>query len=37
MIPIRDENPTHIFPMVTYLLIALNILVFIFQPPGGNS
>jgi membrane associated rhomboid family serine protease len=31
MIPIRDENPTHITPVVTYLLIAFNVLVFIFQ------
>ncbi len=31
MIPIRDDNPTHTFPIITYLLIALNILVFVFQ------
>ncbi len=37
MIPIRDENPTHIFPIVTYLLIALNILVFIFQTLMGQA
>lgn len=37
MIPIRDENPTHTFPLVTYLLIALNILVFIFQTLLGQA
>lgn len=38
MIPIRDENPTHKVPFVTYLLILLNILVFIFQTTlVGNS
>ncbi|MDZ7845125.1 MAG: rhomboid family intramembrane serine protease [Anaerolineales bacterium] len=38
MIPIRDENPTHKVPLVTYLLILLNILVFIFQTTlVGNS
>lgn len=31
MIPIRDENPTHITPVVTYLLIAVNVIAFIFQ------
>jgi membrane associated rhomboid family serine protease len=31
MIPIRDENPTHITPIITYLLIVFNIAVFIFQ------
>lgn len=37
MIPIRDENPTHTFPIITYLLIALNILVFVFQTLLGQS
>ena len=37
MIPLRDENPTHITPVVTYLLILLNILVFIFQTLLGSS
>lgn len=37
MIPIRDENPTHTFPIITYLLIALNILVFVFQTLMGGS
>jgi membrane associated rhomboid family serine protease len=31
MIPLRDENPTHITPFVNYSLIAINILVFIYQ------
>ena len=31
MIPLRDENPTHITPYVNYALIALNILVYIYQ------
>ena len=26
MFPIRDENPTHHFPVVTVILIALNIM-----------
>ena len=36
MIPIRDENPTHTFPIVTYLLIGINVLVFIFQTSLGQ-
>ncbi|HEY7670738.1 MAG TPA: rhomboid family intramembrane serine protease [Gammaproteobacteria bacterium] len=38
MIPIRDENPTHSAPVVTITLIAVNVLVFIWQlvlPPDG--
>jgi len=31
MIPIRDDNPTHITPFMTYFLILVNILVFLFQ------
>jgi membrane associated rhomboid family serine protease len=31
MIPIDDENPTRITPYVTYTLIAVNILVFIYE------
>lgn len=31
MIPIRDENPTHSVPIITYLLILFNVLVFVFQ------
>lgn len=31
MIPLNDNNPTKITPYVTYTLIAINILVFIYQ------
>ncbi|MCL6435638.1 MAG: rhomboid family intramembrane serine protease [Leptolyngbyaceae cyanobacterium HOT.MB2.61] len=31
MVPLRDENPTRITPYVTYGLIAVNILVFLFE------
>lgn len=31
MVPLRDENPTRITPYVTYGLIAVNILVFIYE------
>jgi len=31
MIPLKDENPTHITPYVNYSLIVINILVFIYQ------
>lgn len=31
MFPIKDENPTKIVPYVTYGLIAINILVFVYQ------
>ncbi len=37
MIPIRDDNPTHSIPVITYLLIFLNILVFIFQSFLGSN
>ncbi|NQS91177.1 MAG: rhomboid family intramembrane serine protease [Chloroflexi bacterium] len=37
MIPIRDENPTHSVPIVTYLLILLNVLVFVFQTLLGSN
>ncbi len=37
MIPIRDDNPTHSVPIITYLLIALNIIVFVFQTMLGSS
>ena len=36
MIPIRDENPTHSVPIITYLLIALNVVVFIYQTMLGS-
>ena len=31
MIPIGDENPTHSIPYVNYALIAVNVLVFLWQ------
>lgn len=36
-IPLRDENPTRRFPLITILLIALNIAIFLVQSfsPGG--
>ena len=36
MFPIRDLNPTRIFPVVTLALIALNIVIFFFWQPGGE-
>ncbi len=40
MIPIRDENPTLRVPWVNYFLIAINVLVFLWQfslGPGGGA
>ena len=31
MIPLKDENPIKIIPYITYILIAVNILVFIYE------
>lgn len=31
MVPLRDENPSRITPYVTYGLIAINILVFVYE------
>ena len=31
MIPIRDHNPSHRFPIVTVLIIAANVAVFLYQ------
>lgn len=31
MIPIRDHNPSGIFPIITYLLVTLNVLVFLYM------
>jgi len=31
MIPLKDENPTRIFPFVTILIIAANVIVFLVQ------
>ncbi|MFH2059700.1 MAG: rhomboid family intramembrane serine protease [Pseudomonadota bacterium] len=35
MIPIRDTQPSNCFPVVTYLLIAINFLAFLFQWQTG--
>ena len=32
VIPVYDRNPTHRTPYVTYLLLALNVVVFLMQP-----
>lgn len=37
MIPLRDENPTREVPLVTILLIAINVAVFIFQTALGSG
>lgn len=31
MIPIKDQNPTRTFPFVTYAIIALNVLAFLWE------
>jgi membrane associated rhomboid family serine protease len=31
MVPLRDENPVQITPYITYILIILNVLVFIYE------
>ena len=37
MIPIRDEIPTRRVPVVNYLLIAVNILVFVLMWLAGSG
>ena len=37
MIPIRDQIPTRRFPLVNYLLIGVNILVFIMMWLAGSA
>lgn len=37
MIPLRDENPTKTFPFVTIIIIAINILVFIYELSLGRQ
>jgi len=37
MIPIKDDNPSRIFPVVTILLIMANVAVFVFQWTLGKS
>lgn len=35
MIPLRDENPTRITPYVTWLLVAINVAVYLLEVSGG--
>lgn len=37
MIPLRDENPSSSRPIVTYLIIAINVLVFIYMLSLGSE
>lgn len=37
MIPIRDGMPTHRVPIMNYLLIAVNVIVFLFQVLSGPN
>ena len=37
MIPIKDRNPTDLFPVVTIGLIAANVLLFFFQLSSGSE
>ena len=37
MIPIRDKNPTDLFPMVTLVLITANVVIFAYQISRGLS
>ncbi|MEM1140651.1 MAG: rhomboid family intramembrane serine protease [Pseudomonadota bacterium] len=37
MIPLQDENPTRRFPIVTVILIAANLLVFLWQVSLGDQ
>jgi membrane associated rhomboid family serine protease len=37
MIPIKDKNPTDIFPVVTILIIFANVMIFIFQLTQGAA
>ena len=37
MIPLHDDNPTHITPYVTYILIAMCVFVFLWQQSLGPA
>ena len=37
MIPLKDENPTKTFPFVTITIIAINVLVFIYELNLGSQ
>jgi membrane associated rhomboid family serine protease len=36
VIPLRDDNPTRSTPVITYLLVAANVVVFLLQQAGGD-
>ncbi|HUI30679.1 MAG TPA: rhomboid family intramembrane serine protease [Candidatus Acidoferrales bacterium] len=36
MIPLKDRNPSHIFPFINYLLIAANVVVFFYELSLGR-
>ncbi|HEY9824429.1 MAG TPA: rhomboid family intramembrane serine protease [Stenomitos sp.] len=37
MVPLRDDNPTSIVPVVTYAIIVLNVLAFLYELSLGPS
>lgn len=37
MIPLKDRNPTHRFPVVTVSLIAMNITAWLYQESLGEG
>lgn len=37
MIPIRDQNPRHAVPVVSWVIVALNVVVFAYQSYLGES
>ncbi len=37
MIPLRDDNPRRTFPIVTYVLVAVNILAFLWELSLGRN
>ena len=37
MFPLRDENPTELTPVVTFIIIALNVLVWVFVQQAGSG
>ena len=37
MFPLRDENPTELVPVVTFVFIAINTLVWVFVQQGGGG
>lgn len=37
MFPLKDENPTSITPFMTWLLIGLNVVIFVWEIIGGTD